>query len=108
MIYTTINTPEQFADHFKNSTRAEQFTHVALCRLFEYYEDLGGDMALDVIAICCEWSEYTGEEFLAQYGYMRDKGAYEDEEHYFDRLVNHISDHTTLLGVDGGYLVRDF
>lgn len=45
-----------------NKLRANSFTPVALRALYDYlceYEDSTGErLELDVIAICCDWSEY--------------------------------------------------
>jgi|TARA_R110000787_G_scaffold285592_1_gene401749 hypothetical protein len=38
--------------------RGEQFSYEALEVLFDYYEMGCDDYNLDVIEICCEWSEY--------------------------------------------------
>ena len=43
--------------------RSEQFTYAGLRALFDYLEqyqdDIGEAIELDVIALCCEYSEYT-------------------------------------------------
>lgn len=61
-----------FVDGFDKMGRGENFTRHARELLFEYYdalsEDLGEDIEYDPIAICVEWSEYSEEELIAQYG----------------------------------------
>lgn len=47
----------RFIDLF-NQVRPQQFTHDALIKLFEYYEELDTTIEFDPVAICCEWSEY--------------------------------------------------
>ena len=51
-----------FIEAFKRANRSNNFSHEGLCALFEYLEnmeqDTGEEMALDVIAICCDFSEY--------------------------------------------------
>ena len=48
-----------FVGAFTRMERSEQFSYSGLEALFEYLEDVyEGDYALDVIALCCEWSEY--------------------------------------------------
>jgi hypothetical protein len=39
-------------------TYANNFTDEGLELLFEYLEDLGGDIEMDTIAICSDWTEY--------------------------------------------------
>ena len=58
---------------FEDFGRGNQFSSAALAALHDYYEDysdsLGEPVFLDVIGICCEWSELTIEEALMDYGY---------------------------------------
>lgn len=61
----------QFCDAFRDMGRNEQFTYEAKRALFDYLEDLGEDIGeeieLDVIALCCEWNEETLEYVLHNY-----------------------------------------
>jgi hypothetical protein len=70
-IIKTVNFNE-FLYTFQGMGRKEQFSYEALQGLFEYYDTLSDDMGepieLDVIAICCEWSEYTLEEYNKEFG----------------------------------------
>lgn len=81
--------------------RPDNFTYEGLCALFDYLEelgeDLGEDLELDVIAICCDFSQYEDlKEFQDNYG---DEYA----------SVEDIEDHTTVIDVPGeGFIVRDF
>ena len=58
-----------FRNAFVNANRGDQFSSSALDALFNYYEETteGSDQELDVIAICCDWSEYTAEELINEY-----------------------------------------
>lgn len=62
----------QFCDAFRDMGRNKQFTYEAKRALFDYLEDLGEDIGeeieLDVIALCCEWKEETLEDVLHDYG----------------------------------------
>jgi len=66
----TIN-QSAFIDAFRNMGRGEQFSYEALCAIFEYIEnyedDSGEQVELDVIALCCEWSEDDAESIAEQY-----------------------------------------
>ena len=69
---TTIN-EYQFEQAFVKAGRGEQFSREALKALFEYleeYEDDGGEeIEPDVIALCCEFTEYEDiEDFQSTYG----------------------------------------
>ena len=62
----------QFTQEFKQ-IRPNQFTYQGLKALFDWLEDYetdtGEEIELDVIAICCEWSEYENlKEFQNDYG----------------------------------------
>ena len=64
-MYQTV-TNYDFHDAFRDAGREDQFTYEALDELFEYYEqleqELGEQIELDPVAICCEWSEYESWE----------------------------------------------
>lgn len=92
----TVN-KEDFMHAFHAYNRYEQFGYDALSVLFDYYEqledDIGEEIELDVIAICCDWSLYTAEEIQEQY----------------DMDVETLRDNTTVLNVDDDiFLVQTF
>ena len=64
MITKTVNEYD-FINEFKSYGR-EDFTHAALVALYEYLEDYSSDtcepVELDVIALCCEFTEYENFE----------------------------------------------
>lgn len=70
MIYQTIDF-NGFQNAFDRYGRSAQFSSTGLELLFNYLEELsndtGQDIELDVIALCCQYSEYTKEEFLNDY-----------------------------------------
>jgi hypothetical protein len=61
-----------FLESFRMMGRYEQFGYNALRVLFDYLEDLesdtGEEIELDVIALCCDYSVYTLDEFQRDYG----------------------------------------
>ena len=68
----TINEYD-FIETFKTYNRADNFSFRGLSALFEYFEEIESHqmqpIELDVIAICCEYSEYESlEEFQYDYG----------------------------------------
>jgi len=56
-------TQNMFIDAFHNMGRKNQFSHGALVALFQHMEDTeencGEEVELDVIALCCEFTEYA-------------------------------------------------
>ena len=64
-------TEYDFIEAFTN-LRPDNFSYTSLKALFEYYEECeegsGVPMELDVIAICCDWGEYTYAEAVQNFG----------------------------------------
>jgi hypothetical protein len=88
-----------FERAFVDADRKDNFSYEALGLLFDYFEeleaDLGEEIELDVIAICCEYSEDTLEDIANNYGIdLVDV----DEEDQADFVRNYLEAHTTLIG----------
>ena len=56
-----------FRDAFIRAGRKENFSYEGLSVLFDFLEEIDTDGELDVIAICCEYSEMTLEELNEEY-----------------------------------------
>lgn len=69
-IIKTIDEHE-FVQAFDDYNRSDNFTIAARRALFDYYEDYsdstGQPFELDVIAICCDWSELSEDEIRTDY-----------------------------------------
>ena len=67
----TVNFYE-FRNAFKDYGREDNFSYAGLSVLFdyltEYEEDTGAEVTLDVIALCCDFTESTIEDALNDYG----------------------------------------
>ena len=79
----TIN-EYQFSDAFHKMGRGEQFSYEGLKALYDYLEDYedstGEQIELDVIALCCDYTEYEDlEAFQEDYG--EDYQSFENIEH---------------------------
>ena len=84
-------------------TRPDQFSRAALVALFEYLEEIdresGSEIELDVIAICCDWTEYADEQEAAEaYGWEEGQG----------KPVDFLRESTTVIEFAGGVLVLNF
>lgn len=71
-MYRRINFTD-FCDAFKQYGRGDSFSYAGLKVLFDAFteseESTGTAMELDVVAICCEWTEYPSmTEALNEYG----------------------------------------
>lgn len=70
-MYQTINTASAFRDEFRACGRADQFSYEGLGLLFDYLEayemDTGEEIELDVISLCCDYTEDTPEGIAQSY-----------------------------------------
>ena len=97
-MYKTI-TKCDFHDAFRAMGRGEQFTYEGLNALYDYLEDAYSDeYELDVVALCCEFSEYEDiKEVLEACEYI---GA---------ETIDDVKACTEVIEVSGGgYILRDF
>ena len=91
----------QFRDAFHKMGRGEQFSYAGLSALYDYLEQLGDDIGeeieLDVIALCCEYAEYDSlAEFREDYG--EDYNTMQDIEY-----------HTTVIMIDNeSFIIQQF
>ncbi len=82
-MYQNVNW-HNFQDSFQNMGRGDQFSYEGLRALFDYIEqleeDMGEQIELDVIALCCEYREIEEDE--EQY-----KEYIGDEAHLDDLII---------------------
>ena len=88
-----------FERAFVDADRKDNFSYEALGLLFDYFEsyeeETGQEIELDVIAICCEYTEDTLEDIANNY---RIDLVDVDEEDQADFVRNYLEAHTTLIG----------
>ena len=114
-----------FISRFEDYKRVEtaenkngNFSYKGLRALFEYLdnlsEEIGENIKLDVIALCCEYSEYKNlDEFLKDYS-SADYERKEDEtdEDFYKRVEEAISDNTTLIrfedDINEGFIIQQY
>ncbi|MFN8994190.1 MAG: hypothetical protein ACK5X3_11095 [Pseudomonadota bacterium] len=97
MIYIELSF-YRFQDAFSDMNRADNFTYEALKELYDYYDNIGEDIELDVIAICCDWNEMSEEECRRAYNI--------DEDEDVDSYLN--SNTTYYALSNGNYLFQVF
>ena len=96
----TINEYD-FIDAFKKMGRENNFSYDGLIALYEELEmvenDIGKPIELDVIALCCEFTEYNNlDEFQADYG-----DEYE--------TIEDIQNATTVIMIDDdSFIIQQF
>ena len=93
---TTISHASEFRDAFRQANRQDQFSYEALNMLYEYFEDIDPDMELDVIAICCDYTEDTPEGIANNYWSVDD--LTQDEEDLRDQVREYLEANTSIVG----------
>lgn len=90
-----------FLDYFHGHDRDSQFSYEGKRALFDYLEsveeDTGEKIELDVIALCCEYTEYDNLEALqAEYPDIKD--------------MDDLADHTTVIPIEGkdSFIIQQF
>jgi predicted ArsR family transcriptional regulator len=88
-----------FERAFVDANRKENFSYEALGLLFDYFEDYeeqtGEEIELDVIAICCEYSEDNPDDIITNYS-IDVEGMDDDEK--IEAVRDYLSDNTVLVG----------
>lgn len=105
-IYETVNF-DTFAKAFKQ-IRPDNFSYDGLRVLFDIVEDyaqaVGEPQELDVIALCCDYTEATLEEVNADY-MLVDSEDYDDEEDYHNAIMEALEERTTAYHVDADAVI---
>jgi hypothetical protein len=99
MIKQTVNF-SQFCDSFSDSYK-DNFSYKGKRALFDYLEnlseDIGEDIELDTVALCCDYSEYENLEAL--------QGEYTDIKDMED-----LEGYTQVIPIEGtdGFIIQQF
>lgn len=102
-------TVNDMRDRFQAFERYNTFSYDGYQVLFDYLEeyeqDSGQEIELDVIALCCEYSESTSAEIAANYDITLDpdESADMDDDEKAELLqeavINYLHDHTSVCGL---------
>ncbi len=101
-------TQSYFVKEFKE-LRADNFSNRGLEALYLYLSELseetGEDIELDIIALCCEYTEYDNEEELIQ-DYAHIIPTYTDKSNCLDLL----REHTQVIEIEDspGIIIQQF
>lgn len=97
-------TASMFKDMFHQMGRKDQFSYDALGQLFDYLEESDPDYDLDVIALCCDYTEDSAENIAANYSIECD-----DLEDLESVVEDYLNEHTYLIGkTTEGFLYQVF
>ena len=92
--------------------RPNNFSLMGLDCLFDYFEELEGDIGeeieLDVIAICCDYAEDTAEAIAENYSI--DIDGCEDQDEIYSTVRDYLADEGAFVGGEwmdesGKYLI---
>jgi hypothetical protein len=82
--------------------RPNNFSYEGLAWLFDYFEEYEEssdiEIELDVIAICCDFSESTYEEIIESYGVEID--PIDSKEEQQKQVRDFLDDETIVIGYD--------
>lgn len=109
----------QFMDRFIDMNRNDNFSYDGKRALFEYLEqyeeDTDTEVEMDIIALCCEYTEYEDiKEFLNAYSntIKIDRKDFEkdEEEEYNKAVMEELEEHTTVIRIENseGFIIQDF
>jgi hypothetical protein len=106
---TTVNFSE-FRDIFQQ-IRPDNFSYQGQKILFYYFEEYeestGEEIELDVIAICCDFSEDSFENIADQYGIELDLEM--DEDYQKQQVIEHLEGEGAYVGDSiNGIIYRNF
>lgn len=97
-MYTQV-TQSDFIDAFRTMNRMDNFSYDGLVALYEWFEqyeeDTGERIELDVIAICCDFSEMRYNELRSEYYNEVDYGDITEEE-----MLTNLLDNTIVIYSD--------
>jgi len=99
-------TKSEFTAAFHNMGRGDNFSHAGLCALYdwleEFEEDTESEIEFDVIAFCCEFSEYA--DLSEVWDTYNTDPAPEDEE----TIRDWINEQTIFTEFSGGVIIQNF
>lgn len=90
---------QTFRDTFRAYDRVDQFSREGLELLFDHLEEMerdnGEEIELDVVALCCDYTEDT-PEIIAQ-DYRIDLDGVDDDD-TAQAVMDYLCDNTTVVG----------
>jgi hypothetical protein len=89
-------TKSSFRDAFIDYDRKDQFSYEGLGVIYDFLEECDPDWELDVIAICCDFTEYESLEDF-------------NKEHDPAESIEEIEERTTVLRIDkGSFIIQNY
>jgi len=104
-MYQTI-TQWDFVRAFTEMNRESNFSEEGRVALFDFLEEVNSDSELDVIAICCDFTEYSNlNELKQEYSHLLEGEDLEDD----DEVLEFFRDETVVIELsNGGIIIQQF
>lgn len=108
MLVTTVDNAYQLEQLFKECGRENHFSYEGFHALYDYLDnysdEVGEDFKVDVIAICCDFTEYESWEELYNnysYSYNNESKTFEEleDDGELDEFKEWVQDRTTVIEV---------
>lgn len=117
-MHVTVDFP-MFVNAFRNMGYENKFSYEALEALFDFLdncdEETGDSTELDVIGLCCDFTEYrTAVEAAADYGFASELEAddYNSRGDFEDAKESEARDwldyRTLVISFDSGLIIKNF
>ena len=95
-----------FCDAFNDAGRGDSFSYEGKRALFDYLEsyeqDIGEELELDVVALCCDFNEDSIDNIASDYR-IDVEGLDEDDKQA--AVLDYLSDNTTVIDVNGDTVI---
>lgn len=93
---------EDFKNKFTSRDRIINFSNNGLVLLYDflkdYEEETGEELELDVVGLCCEFTEYTVNELIDEYyEYVGDDEEETEEFEKLNQVLKYLSQNTHVI-----------
>jgi hypothetical protein len=96
----------EFCDYF-HKIRPDNFSYQGLRVLYDYLEDIDSDFELDVIGLCCDFSESDYQTIATDYSIELD--AEMDQDYQKQQVIEHLEGEGVYVGDSiNGIVYRQF
>ena len=96
----------EFCDYF-HKIRPDNFSYQGLRVLYDYLEDIDSDFELDVIGLCCDFSESDYQTIATDYSIELD--AEMDQDYQKQQVIEHLEGEGAYVGDSiNGIVYRQF
>jgi len=102
MLYISVD-ENDFIRAFEQAGRGDQFSREALETLFSYYDEFDEDIELDVVALCCDWTEESAEDALETAGHdIPEEWEDMDDDEKAEYVAEALEFETVAYALDNG------